>query len=561
MLFGKNANEVNSLKEISERASSEDRFANVVFIVFDEAFTDKNYERFIEFMANSKCAGKYNQKEQQKTHRDNAFSLIKDWLNAVRRTNFSYYLRGIREVGSTQKITSLINIEMAPQIFSKGPETLEIIKTKSSTTYWQKASVRSIVNTILSFNTKTEINQQIKGQYMHITHLLQDSVDENLEWMSDINIEHPLFVICNYIDNKFKHTPKNDSFNLGQKLLELTQPPYGLYQTTACMGMVAFAMRKWVKQIFDLNGKPRETQHIVEDIVELFNSWEKDKESNKLNFRFETKESRNVCDTLVKTFKLNTLKGYNDISSLTDARNAFKYGYLSEKGFPLWSLKYTDLSIKDGLKELIDNILRIIATDNTRDPQLLNNTLNGFSTYKFELNNYLMDNLSFRRGFENYMLGLSSINFKSDEFDEAFDYLEHHLQNTKGLWSEEEVSKELSNWRSYKSQEENVKITIELIGKTDSIDDCKKYLAHGDSRVVSAAEERIRVLSLTKPQTPNIKPQTPVSTPHFSVKRSKAIDKVQNISDVNKAREILKRICENENVAEQIIDLINNYDA
>lgn len=562
MLFGRNTKELDKLKEIAERACAEERFRDVVFVVFDEAFTDKNYERFIEFMANSHCAGKYNQKDQQKAHRDTAFSLVKDWLGDIRRSNFVYYLRGVKDTGATQRITSQINGIVAPQIFSKGPESLEIIRSKAVSTYWQKASVKTIVNTILSYNTKTEINKQIKGQYMHVTYLLQDSVDENLEWVDGMDVNHPLYIICNYIEDKFKNAHKSESFNLGQRLEELTRPPYGLYQTTACMAMVAFAMRKWVKQIFDLNGKPREVQHLVEDIVELFKSWENNKPSNKLDFRFETKDSRNVCDSFVKTFKLNNLKGYSDISSLTDARNAFKYEYLKEKGFPFWSLKYADSNIKDGLKTLIDNVLRIIATDNTRDPQLLSNTLDGFTTYKFELKDLLNDTQSFRRGFENYLLQLVGINFQSNEFEEAFDYLEHHLQNTKGLWSEEEVSKEMSNWRAFKSQEEAVKVTIELIGKIDNIDDCKKYLAHGDSRVVKAAEERIRYIALTTPVVDNVgKPVTPAPVPVLKVKRDKAISKVQHLSDVVKARDILLRICKDDNVAEQIIDIINEYDA
>lgn len=349
---------------------------------------------------------------------------------------------------------------------------------------------------------------------------------------------------------------------MGERLKDLSLPPYGLFQSYASMGMVAFSMRKWIKQIFDLNGKPRDVQNLVEDVVELFNAWEKDKESNKLEFRFETKESRNVCETLVKTFKLNNLKGYSEISSLTDARRAFRYGYLTEKGFPLWSLKYYDESIKDGMKTLLGNVLRIIETDNTRDPKLLNDTLDSFQTYKFELGNYLNDAEAFKKGFENYLLQLPNINFRDEEFDEAFGYLEQHLENSRGLWSEEEVSKEMSNWRAYKSQEENVRITIELIGKINDIEDCKKYLAHGDSRIVDAAEDRIRFLSLQQkiPSEPIPQPGN-IQTSQYAQKRSNAINKVKSISDVTKARKLLQRICEDENVAERIIDLINNFDA
>lgn len=561
MLFGKNANEVNSLKEIAERTSSDSRFSNIVFILFDEPFTDKNYERFIEYMANSKCAAKYNQSEQQKTYRDNAFSLVKDWLNAIRRANFSYYLRGSKEVSSTQKITSTINESISPKIFSNGPESIQLLRRVPST-FWKKQLSKQIVDNVISFNSKQEIIDHCTGPCQPFRNILQDTVDDNLEFVSDIDINHPLYLINNFIDNKFKHTNKSESFNMGEKLKELSMPPYGLYQSFAALGMVAFAMRKYVKQIYDLNGKPRDTQNVVEDIVEMFKAWENDKESNKLKFRFETKESRNVCEKLIKLFNLDKLSEYSDISSLTDARKAINYGYLKQKGFPLWALKDSNANISDGMKELIDNILRILATDNTRDPNLLNNTLAGIQTWNFDLKNLLNQPDAFQKGFLNFMLSINGLNFKESEYDEAFNYLEHNLQAARGLWSEDEVKQGLNSWRTHKSQEEAVNATIALIQKTDNIDECQKYLAHSDNRVVEAVKRRIRDLQIIQPQHDFvIQPQTRPETQQFAQKRSTAINKVQSISDMAKARDILKQICENDAVSEIIIDLINNYDA
>lgn len=81
---------------------------------------------------------------------------------------------------------------------------------------------------------------------------------------------------------------------MGEKLLDLTKPPYGLFQSYGPMAMVAFAMRKYVGKIFDTNGKPRTAKHLVDDIVEMFKVWESGKTSTKLNFMFESKEAGSI---------------------------------------------------------------------------------------------------------------------------------------------------------------------------------------------------------------------------------------------------------------------------
>lgn len=560
-LFARNNTELNTLKEIAEKNSREDRFKNVVFVMFDTPMGEKNYERFIEYMANAQCAQRHNLPDQQKAHKDSACGIIKDWLTAIRRGNFIYYLRGELDSNATIKITTTINNCVAPIIFEHGPESLDIIQTRFSKTYWAKISAKQMVDNILSFNTKEEISSRCNGQQIHVAYLLQDSVDENLNWKEDVDkLHHPLYLVSQFIDDRFKSTNKNEPFNLGDKLMDLMRPPYGLYPSYAGMGMVAFAMKKYVNQIFDLNGKPRNTQHIAEDIVEMFKAWEKGSSSAKQNFRFETKESRKVCDYFIKYFKLKEFKQYNDISSLTDARWAITHEFAKQKGFPLWSLKY--ITDKEGIKLLIDNILQICGDSDMRNPDLLNSTLNGFDTYTFELPDLLNFDEPFRTGFINFLKSVESVNFKEENFDEAKTYIEQHLEGEVGLWKEEEVSVKLKDWKLWKNEEEakhraekEVTRLNTSIGYLNNVEEIKNYLSHPDDRVVSAAKNRIAVLTVTKPLSP-----VPGSTPQFSQKRTNAINKVRTISDVNKAKDILEKICENEQVNEIIIDLINNYD-
>ena len=453
ILVGRNQDEIFTLKDIAERNSNEDRFRNTTFVVMEAFFEDKNYERFIEYQANAQCAQRHSLPNQQKTYAKNASDMIDAWATKMKGGNATFYLRGESMTTSGSKMASTINNSIAPCIFEAGPEALEIIRIKHSVTYWKKASVKATVDAVLSFNTKQDIIAACGGPARHVEFLLQDSVDDNLDWKSDIDPNHPLKMVCDYIDEWLsgRHTNKNQTFNLGEKLIGLTEAPYGLFQGYAPMAMVAFAMRKYVNQIFDTNGKQRTSQHLVDDVVELFKAWESGRSSNKLNFMFESKEAGKLSKYLIAMFSLKKLKGYSDISSLKDARWAIQHEYAKEKGYPLWSLKYcsSDYNTEE-MRLLIDNVIRVVNdSESMKNPALLNDTISGYETQKFEWGNLIVENngSNYRNGFNNFLKSVEIVNIQDSEIEDAFAYLKGHLEGEIGLWKEADVKDCLKDWR------------------------------------------------------------------------------------------------------------------
>lgn len=572
LMFAKNADELNSLKTIASQACNEARFQNVTFIVFDTPMGNDEYERFIEYQANAQCAQRHSLAEQQKAHVESSSGMIKEWLKNIRLHNFTYYLNGEQDVCSVNKIVATINNEIAPRIFNNGAESLELIKTRSSNTYWAKVSAAKVVDTVLSYNSKTDIVQNCIGPTSHIPYLLQDSVDENLEWKTDCEASHPLKLVSTFIDNKFKNTNKNESFNLADKLIDLTKPPFGLYQTYANMAMVAFAMRKYINQIFDTNGKPRNNQHIADDVVNLFKYWEDGKGYDKLEFRFESKESRSLCKNLIDIFKLNNSAGYNDVSSLTDARWAITHEFSKKTNYPLWSLKYyTD---NDEIKSLIDNILKICGADNMRDPQLLGDTVECISMYRIDISNLLNNNNNeFEIGFCNFLKANTSVAIQDSEHEKALAYIRQHMQSEVGLWSEEEVNKALLEWRISTQTKDRFSISanvepnnsgrvigngtfdegsqITLVAMPSAGYEFEKW-SDGDTnygRVITVASD------LTLTAFFHTESQKTVYTNTVSEKKETARAKIKQINDIEKAKALLERIIDEAN--DSIIEIIN----
>ncbi len=574
LLFAKNSDELNTLKTIATNACVEDRFRNVSFIVFETVFGNDEYERFIEFQANATCAQRHNLPEQQKVHTESSAGMIKEWLNKIRRSNFTYYLNSMQNVCAVNRFVSTINSEIAPAIFTNGLESLDLIKNSPSITYWKQQSTKTVVDNILSFPTKTDIIKNCSTPYSHAIYLLQDSVDENCEFRPDCPANHPLKLVADFIDNKFKHTNKNETFNLADRLADLTKPPFGLYQTAGNMAMLAFAMRKYKDdKIFDTNGKPRNSQHLANDVVNLFKYWEEGRGYNNLEFRFESKESRSLCKIFIDLFRLKEFKEYNDISSLQDARWAITHEFAKKVKYPLWSLKY-NCGGNVEMQKLFDNILKICGADNMRDPQLLSETVKLIETYRFEIAILLNNNHDdFKIGFFNYLKSIQNVEFQDEEFDAALVYLQKYLQAEVGLWSEDEVKKALMEWRISTLKKPKYTISTDV----DPIDG-GKVIGSGEfeegtltnlgviasngyvfDRWSDGNTQQVREVLVTSNTsfTAIFRKKTEEQPVIIVTKQKKetAKTKISQLNDLNKAKLILERIVEQ--ASDAVIDIIN----
>lgn len=513
LMLARTSDELATIKDIAAKAMTEERFKNVAFLVFDNILDAFEFDRFIEYQANAKSSTKHGYAEQTKSNTDNAKAIISDWMRDVSAGTCTLYLQGESTPLSARTLPQVINSIIAPRVFYSGPESLEIIRLKAPSTCWVKQFSNKTADTVLSFNTKDEIVTRCIGPAKHIPLLLQDSVDDNLNFKSDIDPKHPLYLVFKFVKSKIDHSDKQLIFNLADKFKELTMPPFGLFKSHAGYGMLAFALRPYVDKVFDTNGKPINAQRMQELIDDTFKIWDSGSGNiHKVDVKFETKEEGSIAKGLISMFQLGKLKDYKDVTSLTDARWALRNGFCPEAGFPLWAIKYCDkiqtLNCKDKIAKLTDNIITIYTEVGSKNPALMVETDGLITEVKYEympLLNYEIEN-NFENGFRNYLLSDEIVNLQESDYEAALAYIRQHMESGVGLWTEAAVIEQLKNW--------------------------KLKLNQVDPAPIAGPKDDNPGTSVSEPPTID------------TGKHSKAKARIQSISTIDEAKRLLEALCD-----------------
>lgn len=541
LLMARNNEELAKLRDFAEGCMSDETdndLKNIVFIVFDEVLTDARYDRFIEFQANYACANAHGFLDQQTVHRDHAVGMIKEWMDAIQRSNAIIYINGHeKQPIAVRYLSSIVNSAVSPLIFPYGPDAVEKLRQKAPSTFWKQQNSKEIVRTFLFATTKAEL-AQITAQMRPVQYLVQDCLDDNMQWKQDVPDNHPFKVVFDKVNSIIKHADKSLIFNFDDKFSVLSKPPYGLYGSFAAMAMIAFALRPWAGKIFDTQGKPRDKNAMIGDICMLFKVWDEGKSNSKLNFKFQTPEEGKLCKSLISLFKLNSKDNtYSDVTSLKDARYAITADFLGKKNAPLWSIKYAPpsafeslpfiVTITDDIKKLTDDIVQICQERDLRNPALVKETLALIDGQRIDMKNILNVDAAFTEGFNNFLKSVELVDIKDEEIEEVRTYIEQNLQSTVGYWTEEEVTTAAKNWRLWKQGQLNKAVAEK--GQEQSSNNINPVIDYADGE--------------------------PVHENDISEKRQKAKAYIAGIESLSDAKALLNEIC---NLADEwLLDQIN----
>lgn len=552
LLMARNNTELGVLRSFAEKCAEDENdkdLKNIVYIVFDEVFTDAKYEQFIEYQANYACASSHGFIDQQKVHRDHAVSMVKEWLECVQRGNAIVYINGEeKQPISVKHLSSIVNASVSPTIFPYGPDACELLRQKTPSTFWRQQNSKEIVRTFIFATSKDELTS-ITAQMRPVQYLVQECLDENMEWKKDVPENHPFKVVYDKVQSIIKYADKSLPFNFDDKFSVLQKPPYGLYGSFASMAMMAFALKPWANKIFDMQGKPRDKNALIDDIVWLFKVWDDKKSSSKLNFKFQTPEEGKLCKDLISLFKLNSQSNdYSDVTSLKDARYAITAEFLGKKGYPLWTVKYASeaafaslpvtISITDEECRLIDNIVTICMERDLRNPALVKETIGLISELRFEMKNILNVDAAFSDGFKNYLMQLAFINIQEDEVDDVKHFIEQNLQSTVGYWTEEEVEMKALQWNS---------------ARTSSANGQQK--TNGSGWQLNNGWQQSNAI-VSEPSDYNTAQRFHADSNALEEKREQAKRLIAGIASLDDAKSLLNRLCDE--CGEWLLDKIND---
>lgn len=443
--FARNNQELAELQEFAAKFSEEKQFQNILFTVFGTVLTDKDYNRFIEYQAQANVAHRHSHNEQEEDGKKNSLKIVENWINrAVKSGEFDYFIYGYQSGNNSGSVLArFINTTIAPSVvFTSGPESLDELKDRPDT-FWEKKNAKSTSDKILLSTSKSEALEKL-GPAQPLVAFFQESVDENLDLVPQCADSHPLKKVYKFIENRLDKTGRNEEFNLADILDDLRRPPFGLYPSYAAFAAVSVALRRYADKVFNPQGMPQSAKNISEKVSDLFRYWDENKGYDKLTLRFETEESISLCNLLIELFNFDKSK----VQSLKQVRWEINEGKPS--GLPLWVLKYVfDKNEKcfDDLTVIVDGILNICKNVDHQDQNVIENTLEKLKFRRYEFTNYLNSPESFQNGYVNFLKSVKLVDLQDEEIPAATEYIKKNLQGKKGLWTEDEVSEALTDWR------------------------------------------------------------------------------------------------------------------
>ncbi len=438
-----------TIHKIKELAQDED-FQDIVFIIVEEPFSERNYEKFIDYIARKQVSDNHSYDEQSANYENYAKEQVKEWFSRIKNRYMQIIFRDKDEKLLANKIGNVINRSYSPVIFSKGIDNISDLFRNANV--WKFQTAIKAAEIFIFADDRTELEEKTSGgPNVYLKYLVKDKegeyiIADNLLLKPDSDPNHTLNIIQGEIDSKFSKLKQRSLFNIGEELKFLTEAPFGLYTNMPNMALIGYVLRKYIGELYVADvGRPIEKDEMRDLIGYMFSFWQDGRNQNKLNVRFGSKEERELKEILLDLFDLK------DFNSITDTRWAIVNYVKTNAKYPIWALKYCTEG--KNITVAIDELLKLIYNStNDIDVKLISGVLGKTKDYRYELK-LALKHENFKAGFLTFLQNVDDgILITNENFSEVMDHLKSSMQEEIGLWKEDNVKLKVYQWHTHKNQ-------------------------------------------------------------------------------------------------------------
>lgn len=430
----------------------EDEFANIIFVILDEILDSETISKFIDYQARAQVANRHNLKEEENSNARYADKLIDQWLNKIKNSTIKWFLRSNNSIMKSSsyvllsRLYDVVNDELSKFIFFSGLETI-----KSATRnypVWSPQMSKNISEIYILANNRQDLEERTStGPSMFTREILKDEygqyiVDNDLQFSYSIDANHPLKKMSYEVATAIE-SMRGEVFNIGDLLIKLSRPPYGLYPNMINIAALSFIIRDYSGKIYESgSGRPIERLLLRDMVCNIFDYWKNNKNGNKLEIRLGTLEEKELISDLCDIFELEKKESLNDV------KWAIRDWIKSKAQFPLWVFIY-DEQISDGTKTAIHAINYFVEiVDRGFTESMIHEAIETISSVKTDLTILLQKHEHCRELFIRWLNSIDNIIIPKDEHDAIIQYVRENMPEEVGVasWSEDRVREIVKDW-------------------------------------------------------------------------------------------------------------------
>ena len=432
------------INKVIKSVFDKDLLNNTIIVVSEAILGEDNYDKYLEFKARARVAESHNYKEDVDLNNKHADKYINTWVNDIKRKTVTWYLNDKEGKSPLSNFIKDINTDLSRSIFYYGLEN--IFETLSNRNLWPRVVSKNQAEKYLTSNSLIELNDSLKGIDQVSLAVLRDNngnyiVDQKLELKPDVSNKHPIIVIQDFVDKSFEDAQTRGQFNLGEELMPLTKPPYGLYPNKINVAAISFVLRKYVTRLYDAKGNSIDKTKMKNIIVSLFKFWSKGKKGNDLLIRFGSESEKKLSEIVNDVFDLELDQSEQSISTVRWKLRE----WIKINRSPLWLFKYSEYIEKNpSVSPSIDTLFDFLKPkDNNLPDDLIQDCYNRVKVSKSDLKWCIKENSVDL--FNKFLTGIDE-DLTQNDIQEINAHLDKYMPEEVYDWDENTVRLNVLEW-------------------------------------------------------------------------------------------------------------------